>query len=157
MSDVTMSTINPSREADFHFQWSWGESGYCAADERGALEQTRENLGPSVSLTFAPLQKGPKPIELEERVNYEARIIAQSKEIESQKQISASLYEKNTTLQSELRHAVLQKANVSTELEALKETHATTLEQLAVAEKQMASDAEELRQLRAIVSAAPSA
>lgn len=115
------------KPAVFAYTWAWGESGKCCREHQFILNQIAEQVARSIG--FTPLDAGIKPpIETDERINFNARILTAEQERDSARQRGLELYETNTKLAQEGRVLMAQLNDARAQLEASKK-HALELEQ----------------------------
>lgn len=88
--------------AVFAYTWAWGESGKCCREHQFVLNQIAEQVARSIG--FTPLDAGVKPpIETDERIQFNARILTAEQERDSARIRGLELYETNTKLAQEGR------------------------------------------------------
>lgn len=125
-------------EARFAFVWAWGDSGVCCERCRFVMGQQSARLGRGVTIT--PLDPGaPKPVTRDERIGYQARVLALETELQELQGRGMTLSEGVNELQRQLRTALAQKASVESELQVHRERVADLSAQLAASQSGFAA------------------
>lgn len=138
------------KPAEFAFTWAWGETGKCCGEHQFILNQIAEQVQRTIG--FTPLDAGIKPpIETDERIQFNARILTLEQELEVSRKRSLELYATNTKLAEEGRVLMARLNDARAELEQYKQ-RATELEQRnGLLLSQNADYFEELERLRAFL------
>lgn len=107
-------------EAQFGYVWAWGDSGVCCERHRFILGQQAQRLGRAVTITS--LDPGaPKPTTRDERVGYQARILALEEELQDVHARGLTLHEHATELGRQMRILTAQNQTLESELQAHRE------------------------------------
>jgi len=132
------STLTPNETATHHYQWPWGETGHCTAEEAVTLRQTASNLGREVYIQPIPATQE-APLERSERSSLRGTIYALEEELADVRSRSAALSAELTSLRADARVLVVQSAAHRDSLAALdrqlresSEAHAATRRELAL-------------------------
>lgn len=90
------------KPATHAYSWPWGESGKCCPEHHFILQQVSEQIARPVS--FTPLDSGiMPPLETDERIQFNARILTLEQELDVARKRGAELYNTNTKLAEEGR------------------------------------------------------
>lgn len=117
-------------EALFGYVWAWGDSGVCCERHRFILGQQSQRLGRAVTITS--LDPGaPKPVTRDERIGYQARILALEEELQDVHARGLTLHEHGTELGRQLRTLTAQNQTLESELQAHRERVAGLDQELA--------------------------
>lgn len=144
------ATEQCGKPAAFAFTWAWGESGKCCPEHQFILNQVAEQVQRTIG--FTPLDAGIKPpIESDERIQYNARILSLEQELDLARKRGLELYQTNTRLAEEGRILMARENAARQELEATKQRASELEERNGKLLSQNADYFEELERLRAFL------
>ena len=139
-------------QALYSYVWDWGESGVCCESLRFILNQKAARLNRRCTIT--PLDPGaPSPITRDERVVYNARILALQDELTETQARALTVSEAHREVCAQLQTTVSQYEILRSELEGHRTREAALAQALTDAEKAQTTAQAEVERLTARLAA----
>lgn len=143
--------VNCEGEPVASYEWPWGDKGLACSRCLGLIRQLEQNLKRQCSIVA--IQSGaPAPIERQERIDYQARILALTAECDEAKTRGLELYRSVESLQNQVKLERAKLASVTASLEmAVTQNDALRVENGELRQS-AARENDELQRLRALVT-----
>lgn len=133
-------------KAVYSFVWAWGHHGVCCERHRFIMTQQSQRLNRALTITL--LEPGaPEAVTRDERVTYNARILALQEELNELRGRASTVSESHAELTRQLRTVTAQKALLEGDLQEHRERVASLTESLASGEQWAAKARSELERL----------
>lgn len=147
MSELVESAMEKPK---FRYLWDWGESGEVEGmEEVMLLQQRAKNLDRRIS--FFEVPQGPPPVDRPERVALKSKIYALEEEAKELKERATLLFGETERLRNDNRLLVIQKGQLSAQVQGLQSEIAAATTRAVEAERRAVAAEEELSFVRPLV------
>src|SRR5262245_14032018 len=144
------------KPATVAYTWEWGESGMACPEHAATLQQNAGNLNRTVTVVPLPAQ-GPTPLTRDERIKYNATILALEAEIEDLKSRGLELVRSNEDLAKQAQLFSMREREKTAYLEDAQAEVKQLSARLEEVETELADAVTEVERLRSIVKFTPGA